>query len=148
MTAQSSKATEESQIRKLIDDQVKAIRDKDSKALMSDFAPDVLLFDLINPLQYSGSDAARRRAEEWLSSFHGPIGYEIRDLSITAGDDVAFCHSLNGVSGMKTDGERIEMWWRATVCFQKIDGRWMVRHEHSSVPFDMESGKASLDLKQ
>jgi len=46
MTAQSSKATEESQIRKLIDDQVKAIRDKDSKALMSDFAPDVLLFDL------------------------------------------------------------------------------------------------------
>jgi uncharacterized protein (TIGR02246 family) len=147
MTAQSSKATEESQIRKLIDDQVKAIRDKDSKALMSDFAPDVLLFDLINPLQYSGSDAARSRAEEWLSSFQGPIGYEIRDLSITAGDDVAFCHSLNGVSGMKTDGERIEMWWRATVCFQKIDGRWMVRHEHSSVPFDMESGKASLDLK-
>ena len=148
MTAQSSKATEESQIRKLIDDQVKAIRDKDSKALMSDFAPDVLLFDLINPLQYSGSDAARRRAEEWLSSFQGPIGYETRDLSITAGDDVAFCHSLNGVSGMKTDGEKIEMWWRATVCFQKIDGRWMVRHEHSSVPFDMESGKASLDLKQ
>ena len=114
---------------------------------MSNFAPDVLLFDLINPLQYIGAEAGRKRAEEWLSSFQGPIGYEIRDLSITASDDVAFCHSLNAVSGTKTDGEKIEMWWRATVCFRKIYGKWMVTHEHSSVPFDMESGKASLDLK-
>ena len=39
------------------------------------------------------------------------------------------------------------MWVRATVCYRKIDGTWMVTHEHNSVPFDVESGKASLDLK-
>jgi ketosteroid isomerase-like protein len=39
------------------------------------------------------------------------------------------------------------MWWRTTVCFRKLDGKWMVTHEHNSVPFDVESGKASLDLK-
>lgn len=84
---------------------------------------------------------------KWFSSFQGPIGYEMRDLSITTGDGVAFCHSLNRVSATRTDGKKLDMWWRATVCYCKIDGKWMITYEHSSVPFDVESGKASLDLK-
>jgi ketosteroid isomerase-like protein len=36
---------------------------------------------------------------------------------------------------------------RKTVCFCKIDGRWKVTHEHISLPFDMETFKASVDLK-
>jgi ketosteroid isomerase-like protein len=39
------------------------------------------------------------------------------------------------------------MWVRATTCYRKIDGKWMITHEHQSVPFDTESGKASLDLE-
>ena len=39
------------------------------------------------------------------------------------------------------------MWWRATQGFRRIDGRWQIVHEHSSVPFDMKSGKVSFDLK-
>jgi len=42
---------------------------------------------------------------------------------------------------------KVDMWWRATNCFRKIDGKWVVAHGHSSEPFDMESGKALLDLK-
>ncbi|MDQ3779565.1 MAG: nuclear transport factor 2 family protein [Chloroflexota bacterium] len=113
---------------------------------MANVAPDVVSFDIVNPLRYRGADAGRDRLEEWFASFQGPIDYELRDLSIAAGDDVAFCYSLNRVSGTKLDGEKIVMWWRATVCYRKIRGRWLVTHEHSSVPFDVESGKASLDL--
>jgi ketosteroid isomerase-like protein len=104
-------------------------------------------FDVVNPLQHTGSDALKKRAEEWFASFEGRIGYEIRDLSITAGDDVAFSYGLNHVSATKIGGGQLDMWWRTTVCFRKIDGQWMVTHEHSSVPFDVESGKASLQLK-
>jgi ketosteroid isomerase-like protein len=39
------------------------------------------------------------------------------------------------------------MFWRATVCFEKLNGQWLVTHEHSSVPFNMETMQASLDLK-
>jgi hypothetical protein len=28
-----------------------------------------------------------------------------------------------------------------------LDGKWLVTHAHSSVPFDVETGRASLDLK-
>lgn len=79
--------------------------------------------------------------------YEGPIGYEIRDLSITSGNDVAFCHYLYRASGTRTDGAKVDMWVRATVCYRKINGTWMVTHEHQSVPFDPKSGKASLDLK-
>jgi uncharacterized protein (TIGR02246 family) len=147
VTPESSKLTEETRIRQVIDRWAEAVRARDSAGLVSNFAPDALLFDLINPLQYVGADALKNRAEQWLSSFEGPIGYQTRDLRITAGDDVAFCHSLNRVNGTTRDGKKIDMWWRATVCFRKIDGDWMVTHEHSSEPFDMKSGRASLDLK-
>jgi len=36
------------------------------------------------------------------------------------------------------------MWWRATVCYRKMDGEWKITHEHNSVSFDVKSGKASL----
>jgi len=75
------------------------------------------------------------------------MGYEIRDLSITAGDDMAFCHCLNRVTGTMTNGQKIDMWWRATLCLRKTGGKWTIAHEHASVPFDPQSGKASLDLK-
>jgi uncharacterized protein (TIGR02246 family) len=146
-TSTTHKVANETQIRDLIDERTKAIRTKDSVGAKSGIAPDVLTFDVVNPLQHIGSDASEKRAEEWFASFQGPIGYEIRDLDITAGDDVAFSHGISHVSATKTDGGKLDMWWRTTLCFRKIDGKWMVTHEHSSVPFDPENGKASLDLK-
>ena len=140
-------ALEESQIRTLIDDRVKAVRTRDVNASMSNLAPDILSFDVVNPLQRIGSDASRKRAEEWFSSLEDPIGYEIRDLRITAGGEVGFSHGLSHVSATRTDGAQLDMWWRTTLCFSKIDGKWMITHEHNSVPFDPESGKAALDLQ-
>ena len=139
--------TDEATIRKLIDDRVKAVHDKDINALLSNHAPDILSFDVINPLQYIGVDTVRERAEKWFSSFQSSIGYEVQDLSITTGETVAFCHYLYRVSGILMDGGKVEMWVRATVCFQKIDDKWVIIHEHQSVPFNVETGKASLDLK-
>jgi uncharacterized protein (TIGR02246 family) len=141
-------ARNEAEIRALIEERTRAIRAKDAAAVLAIYAPDVLSFDLIDPLRHTGREAIRKRLEAWLSQFQeGPIGFEMRDLLITAGDDVAFCHSLNRVDATTTDGTRIDMFWRATSCFRRLEGRWMVTHEHSSVPFDMESGKASLGLK-
>jgi uncharacterized protein (TIGR02246 family) len=145
--ATENKALDEVQIRALIEEKIKAVRAKDIDGATSSYAPDVLSFDVVNALQYVGSDAIRKRLEEWFSSFQGSIGFEIRDLSITSGDRVAFSHSLNHVSATTTGGGKLDMWWRETACYRKIDGKWLITHQHSSVPFDVESGKASLDLK-
>jgi uncharacterized protein (TIGR02246 family) len=147
MTPTGGRATEESRIRRIIESWAEAVRNRDSSALTANFAPDAMVFDLIEPLRYSGPEALRGRVQQWLSSFQGPTGYEVRDLKIMAGDDLAFCHSLNRVIGTATEGKKIDMWWRSTVCFRKVDGNWIVVHEHSSVPFHMKNGRAALRLK-
>jgi uncharacterized protein (TIGR02246 family) len=148
MATGKNKAADEDHIRQLIDGWAKALRAKDIDGVMSHYAPDILLFDLAPPLQYLGTDAYRKNWEEWFATWQGPIGYEIRDLSITTGDGVAFSHSLNRISGKRTNGEETDVWVRATACFRKINGKWKVTHEHISVPFYMDgSGRAAVELK-
>jgi ketosteroid isomerase-like protein len=140
--------SEESAIRKLIDGQVEAIRAKDIEKATAFLAPDVVSFDVIDPLTYSGKDAVKQRLTQWFEQFQGnTLGFEAADLKISADENVAFCRSLNKVKGIMKNGEPLEMYWRATICFEKIGGQWLATHEHSSVPFNMETGKASLDLK-
>jgi ketosteroid isomerase-like protein len=146
MVTESNPPNDEAQLRRLIDERVRAIQEKDPDALMRHHAPDVLTFDALDPLRYSGADKVKERARQWLSWYQGPIGYEIRDLSITTGDTVAFCHYLYRVTGTMTNGKEVGMWVRSTICFRRIDGRWMITHEHASVPFDAESGRASVNL--
>lgn len=148
MTAKTGKkATAEVEIRKVIDDHTRAVRAKDVDRAVSTYSSEVVMFDVVSGLQSIGLAACRRRAEEWFSSFKGPIEYNIRDLKIGASDEIAFCQSLNQVIGTKLDGGHLDMWWRATVCYRKIEGRWTVVHEHNSVPFDPETGKALIDLR-
>lgn len=143
----NNQLTDEARIRELIEQRVRAIRAKDVDSLMSNHAPDVVMFDALNPLRYVGSEAVRERAGQWLSWYQGPVGYEVRDLSVAAGDEAAFCHYLYRVTGTMTNGREVDMWVRSTVCFRKVGGAWEIAHEHTSVPFDAESGRASVDLK-
>jgi PhnB protein len=39
------------------------------------------------------------------------------------------------------------MWFRETIGYQRIGGTWKVTHQHSSVPLDMNSTQARLDLQ-
>lgn len=148
MATHRERSNSEAEIRQLIEGWVKAVRAKDVNAAMAPYAPDALSFDLAPPLQYRGAAASRKSLEEWFPTFRGPVGYEIRDLTITAGDEVAFSHSLNRLSGARTDGTETAVWVRATVGFRKNGGRWTIAHEHVSVPFEMTPPfKASLDLE-
>ena len=58
----------------------------------------------------------------------------IKDIDITAGTDVAFVAALMRCAGMEKNGERIELEFRLTIGLRKIDGQWMVLHEHHSIP--------------
>lgn len=137
----------EREVRDLIEAEVRAIRTGDVDALVADLAPEVVIFDVLPPLRRVGAGDSRARTAEWLASYEGPVGYEIRDLQVTAGDNVAFGHFLYHVSGVLKAGGEVDMWVRMTMCLEKVAGRWLVTHEHTSVPFDATTGKASLELK-
>jgi ketosteroid isomerase-like protein len=137
----------EAAIRRIYETVVQALHDKDVTALQANTASDVLTFDLEPPLQSRGLDPAGEQA--WFDTWDGPIELEIRNLEITASDDVAFTTSLNRIGGVKADGGgRTEVWVRQTAGFVNRDGRWMMTHRHESAPFYMDgSVKAAIDLK-
>ena len=148
MAHRNDRAGNEAQIRQLIGDRTEAIRAKDVDAAMASYAPDLLLFDLAPPLQYRVAAVNRKSLKEWFASFQGPVGYEIRDLTVAASDEVAFGHGLSHMSGTRTDGTETDVWVRTTLCLRRIDGKWMITHEHVSVPFEMTPPfRASLGLK-
>jgi uncharacterized protein (TIGR02246 family) len=140
-------AVEEAEIRQRIDELAHAIRDHDLDGAMSMYAPDVVSFDIQPPLKHVGAQAKRKNWADAFATYERALGYEIRDLTITVGDDVAFAHSLNRISGTLKNGTTIAHWVRATTCFRKIDGNWLIAHDQVSVPVDMGAGRAFLDLE-
>jgi uncharacterized protein (TIGR02246 family) len=140
-------AQSEAQIRREIDEWVKAVRAKDLNKVMAYYSPDVVTFDAVPPLQSRGPATYRKNWDECFAMFPGPIGYEHRDLQITAGDELAFAHALGRMTGTTTKGEQVDMAFRVTACYRKIGDKWVVVHEHVSAPFDPKTNKAVLDLK-
>jgi ketosteroid isomerase-like protein len=142
VSVEEHKNNDEAEIQRLLDDGIRLVRDKNIEGIMSLYAQEV-----VSPLRYLGADAFRKVWEEVFSSFSGPIGYEMHDLSITVGDDVAFSHSLNRISGTRNTGQKTALWLRWTACFRKIGGKWLIVHHQNSVPVDLETGRAVLSLK-
>jgi PhnB protein len=149
MSTANTNTIEEGQIRAVIEDWANALRAKDAGRLVSQYTTESVKFILAPPLQYTRDNPFDKKGlEEWFSSFQGPIQYQNRDLNITAGGQVGFCHSLGRMIATTTKGPKIDIWFRHTLGFRKIDGRWKITHEHSSVPFYMDgSHKAAVDLK-
>jgi ketosteroid isomerase-like protein len=143
----AQRATDEADIRQRIDKLAEAIRAMDLEGVMSIYAPDIVSFDIVPPLQHVGAEGKRKNWVDAFAMYQHPLGYEIRDLIITHCDGVAFAHSLNRISGTLKNGNRIDFWLRSTTCFRKIDGNWLIAHDQVSMPLDLESGRALLNLK-
>ena len=137
--------TEEAQIRAVLEDWVDALRSKDAARVKSHGTADMVHYSMAPPLVADGTGL--NALEKWFDTWQGPIGYELRDLAITAGDDIAFCHCLNHMTGTQRN-DKTDVWFRRTLGLRKIDGRWKIVHAHESVPFYMDgSDKAAVDLQ-
>ena len=139
-------AVAEALIRQRIEELATALRAKDIDGVMSLFAPDLVSFDIVPPLRYVGADNKRRAWQEAFAMYTGPFDYELHDLNVTTDGELAFVHSLNHVTATLASGHVTDMWLRWTACFRRIDGIWLVVHDHVSVPADLEHGQAALNL--
>ena len=139
--------SDEADIRQRISELVDAVRAMDLDAVKPAYAADLVSFDIVPPLQHVGAEAKWNNWVDVFTAYQPPLGYEVRNLAITVGDDVAFGHSLNRISGTLKSGTQTAYWVRWTTCFRKIDGNWLIAHDQVSVPLDVESGRALLNLE-
>lgn len=137
-------------IGQLLDDHAAAISNRDIATATANYASDVVIFDVVGPLRHpTGNAPVRKRLADWFATFaaDAPILFEITDRAINAEDHFGFSHSLNHVHVGLQNGAILDMFWRETLNWRKIDGRWKIVHAHSSVPFDPSTGMASTGLK-
>jgi ketosteroid isomerase-like protein len=139
-------ASTESEIRTLLESWSEAARAKDIDRLMSVYSPDIVYFDVVPPLQFTGTDAVRANFLRWFGGFEGSIGQEVGDSHILVSGDVAVAYMLIRASGTLKDGREVGYWVRATVCCKRSNDSWLITHEHISLPFDFETGSVAMDL--
>lgn len=140
----------EEQIRQLKQAMTLALRRKDVEGVMACFAPQTVMYLLDPPLRLrTGVNAPGESGiRAWFDSFDGPLGYEYIELEITCAEAVAFCHGLDRISGKRNDGSQTDVWVRETLGLRKTTGRWLITHQHQSVPLYMDgSERAALDLE-
>jgi ketosteroid isomerase-like protein len=94
----------------------------------------MLMFDVPPPLQSKGIRAYKKTWDLFFSWAQDSGVFDINEMNITAGHDVAFVTALMRCAGTEANGKRRALEFRLTIGLRKIGGRWIVMHEHHSIP--------------
>jgi uncharacterized protein (TIGR02246 family) len=121
-------------VRDLIEAWADSVRRKDHDGILENHAADFVMFDVPLPFKSVGLDAYRKTWDVFFSWSSGPVRFEIQEMDVTAGADVAFAFATMRCEGPGADDKPEALDFRLTICLRKIDGRWMIAHEHHSVP--------------
>ena len=115
---------DETEIRNIIETWAAAVRAGDLKGILANHTDDILMYDVPEPLFSRGMDAYRETWELFFKySKGGPGSFDIVELTVIAGDSVAFATAILEIVGTRL---------RLTVGLRKKGGRWLIAHEHHS----------------
>jgi uncharacterized protein (TIGR02246 family) len=127
--------SDEQAIRDLFTGWVEAIQTQNLDGVVANHDSDIVMFDV--PPPYDGVRGMAEYRKSWQPFFEW-IGqgakFELVELDVVAGADVAFAYVLlrcGTPEGLNTNPDNR---LRITVGLRKVDGYWVVAHEHHSFP--------------
>ena len=124
---------DEQQIRHLIERWAAAVHDGDLPAVLAGHDPGIVMFDVPPPEDgVRGTDAYRDTWPPFFEWQASGASFEIVELDVTAGDDVAFAWALLRCGSEQELADDPGRRLRLTIGFRKHAGRWTVTHEHHS----------------
>lgn len=120
------------EVRKLVEDWAQAVCERNLDAILANHSSDFVMFDVPPPFQSVGIEAYRKTWELFFANTK-PGVFDIQELHVCAGEDVAFCFAAMKCED-RVNGKYVPLDFRLTIGLGKVDGQWMIRHEHHSVP--------------
>jgi ketosteroid isomerase-like protein len=116
---------------------------------MAYYSPDesLFVFDALPPRQYVGAAAYRKNWEGFLAAYPGAVHAEVTDWKTATEGNLAYGHGIFRTTGPDKDGMPLDLTLRVTDVYRKVNGKWLVVHEHVSWPVDLTTGKADLSSK-
>lgn len=128
-------STDELAIRQLLEEWTRVTREGPRDDVLGNHSDEVLIYDVLPPLKYESAAAYRASWDEWQPDARDGMRFELEELVVTAGREVAFAHGLLQCGGTLPDGKMFRDTVRATFCLRKTGDGWKVFHQHISKPF-------------
>ena len=143
MRNENTNSPDDAEIKRLIAELQQAVGAKNIDGIMSHYAADVVVFNLKPPYQIREMAKWREVWEMSLAHFPASFGTETRDMAITVSGELAFARYLLSFTGLPGS----QTWIRVTTIYKRNDGKWLIVHEHNSVPFDPETLKVVFEVE-
>jgi ketosteroid isomerase-like protein len=127
--------TDESDVRDVFTQWIEAIQTKNIAGVLANHDPDIVMFDV--PAPYHGLRGIDEYRDSWPSFFDfldQGAQFELVELDVVAGSDVAFAYALLWCGTEAQRDADPENRLRVTTGLRKVDGQWVVVHEHASFP--------------
>jgi uncharacterized protein (TIGR02246 family) len=121
-------ASEQERIKRMIAKWAHAVETDDRRGILADHADDLLMCDF--PSVVRGIDAYDETWNFFFANPKGAITFKPSELQVTASDRIAFASCQIHCDG--TSAGPLDL--RLTVGLEKRDDRWIITHEHHSVP--------------
>ena len=134
MAERQNRSDDEAAVRDVIEAWAASVRRKDYEGILRNHSPDLVMFDVPPPFQSKGLAAYQESWDLFFSWSSEPIPFEVHEMNIMAGADVAFVVATMSCAEPGADGKPTALDFRLTVGLRKIDGQWTITHEHHSVP--------------
>lgn len=149
LPALADDSSDTAQIKSLEANFVAGVQAKDADRIMSNYekSPDLVVFDLIPPRQYTGWDAFHKDWQGVLKGCKDTPVMEMTELVIDGDKRYAYGHNIQHMTCTTANGSKLDTTFRVTDAYKKIDGKWLIVHEHISVPVDLETGKPDMNSK-
>jgi uncharacterized protein (TIGR02246 family) len=125
---------DEAVVRKVIESWAAAVRRQDLEGILENHSSDIVMFDVPPPFQSKGIDAYRQSWDLFFSWSSDPVPFDITEMKVTAGSDVAFAVATMRCAEPGPNGEQKSLDFRLTIGLRKVDGQWTITHEHHSIP--------------
>jgi ketosteroid isomerase-like protein len=133
MDKDESGSADEVAVRAVVESWAAAVRRKDIAAISANHSRGILMFDVPPPFSSRGIDEYRGTWDLFYSAAVDPVAFDIGEMEVTAGADVAFVAAFMRCRHFE-NGKPADLDFRLTVGLRKIAGQWTITHEHHSVP--------------
>jgi uncharacterized protein (TIGR02246 family) len=131
---------DESALRELVDRWVAGIQNRDVEAVVANHTDDLVMFDV--PPPYDGVRGVDEYRKSWPPFFDwlacsGAL-FDLKELAVVtaAESPLAYGHALLRCGTPVDLTAKPAVRLRISFGFRKVDGRWLIAHEHHSFPME------------
>lgn len=129
-----------------------AIYEKDVEKFLSMYDSEMHIYDSWGKWESRGISSWKKNVQEWFNGLSEDgvlLKVDFNDLVVEENSYLAFVHCAVTFAAHKDEsGEKLrQMTNRFTYGLKKVNKSWVIAHEHSSLPINMETGKGIFNLK-